>query len=257
VVAVVEEAEQLLDSRRRRGVAQALREPRAALCDALRRPQPPLLGKQQLPGRPHVARVQVHGRALVEGIEEPDRLDLVVEELQAHRPVVARGVQVDDAAAVCELARHLHEPGLAIPRLQEARDESFQRPALAHRDGELHAVELRHSGELLQQGARRGHHAARGRVACRMEGLDARTHQGRVQLGLLVRQDLPLGEELHRLRRDGTVGRQKEAQVRGQGVGLIRRLYHAHQVSPQARDQLRQQLCPAAVEGAAELHPCR
>jgi hypothetical protein len=74
--------------------------------------------------RQHVEVEKILHRALGGGVEEAQRLDLVAEELQAHRPLARGREDVHDAAAEAPLA-DLHD------RLRHARSPAASSPAVS------------------------------------------------------------------------------------------------------------------------------
>ena len=67
------------------------------------------LGKRKQHGLVHVGR-----RALGCGIEVAHRLNLVAEELDAHRTLHLRRIDIEDAAAMRELSRHFDYVHLVV-----------------------------------------------------------------------------------------------------------------------------------------------
>jgi hypothetical protein len=82
--------------------------------------QPPMhrgqqaLGHRRLGQRQQLRLVQAGLRALRLRIEFADGLNLVAEELDAHRPVRLRRIDVENSAAPRELPRHLHQIHLRV-----------------------------------------------------------------------------------------------------------------------------------------------
>ena len=86
--------------------------------------------------------VEARLRALRFRIELADGVDLVAEELDAHGAVGFRRIDVENAAAARELARHLHEVHLRVADAGQVRGEDFDVDlfAAAQRDGEAGIV---------------------------------------------------------------------------------------------------------------------
>ena len=72
-------------------------------------------------------------RALGFGVEGPDRLDLVAEELDADRLGRVGGEDVEDAAAEAELAGDLDDLGPRHPPLEQPAGQLFDRHACRRR----------------------------------------------------------------------------------------------------------------------------
>ena len=79
------------------------------------------LGDRRLCQRQQLRLVQARLRALRLGIELADGLDLVAEELNAHRAVGLGRVDIENAAAPRELARHLDQVHLRVTHAGQMR----------------------------------------------------------------------------------------------------------------------------------------
>ena len=76
------------------------------------------------------------------GVELTDGVDLVAKKLDAHRPVGFGRVDIEDAAAACELAGHFHQVHLCIADAGEmaSKDLDVEFFASPHGDGEAGVV---------------------------------------------------------------------------------------------------------------------
>ena len=87
------------------------------------------LGVRVLGGGPDAHAVELPQRALGEGREDPEALDLVAEEVDAHRLISRRRVAVDDAAAGGELTTVLDLVDALVAEGDEPVDEARRRRA--------------------------------------------------------------------------------------------------------------------------------
>jgi hypothetical protein len=160
-------------------------------------------------------------RALRRGVEEPDALDVVAEELEADGARVADGEDVEDAAAHGEVARVLHERHAMVAPAGETLRERFGGDRLAGDD--VH-------DRLREHGARQAPLAPRldrrnddriGRLQEMVEALGARRDRLARRRDRLERRDLPAREDVHATCERTERGRIApiEAQVRGERLG--------------------------------------
>ena len=116
-------------------------------------------------------------RALGEGGEEREPLDLDVEELAAHRPLLGGGIDVHDVAAQGELAALLHLVGALVSGRHELLGGllEVEQPALLDPEPVRAKVGV---GHLLRQRARARHHHG-GAVSQRVQRGDAQADEMR------------------------------------------------------------------------------
>ena len=101
--------------------------------------------------------LHVPQRALRERGEPAQRLDLHVEHVHAHRPLLGRREHVQQAAAQRELAALLHLVGALVARADQLCRALVQVQQLAHAQRERVRAQLR-VGHLLRQRHRAHHH---------------------------------------------------------------------------------------------------
>ena len=94
-----------------------------------------MLGRE-LRGRRELDPLGLAERALGEGREPAQRLDLVAEQLDPHRPFLGRGVDVEDAAAKRELAPLLDLVDALVAALDEELGDVGEVDLLAAMEGE-------------------------------------------------------------------------------------------------------------------------
>ena len=92
-------------------------------------------GQRLCNGQQHGALRVLHA-ALADRIKEAHRVDLVAEELDAHRLLMRRGINVDDAATHGELPHALDERAAAVARLRQAEDQLLGRDRRVGCDGQ-------------------------------------------------------------------------------------------------------------------------
>ena len=112
--------------------------------------------REPLAGGADTYRVDAFDGPLRLGVEASDGLDLVAEELDAHRRRLGGREDVDEAAAPGGLPRPLDERADVVPRVDEARREVLDGDAVA--DGEA----CRTGAEVRGAGSRAGHGGCRG-----------------------------------------------------------------------------------------------
>ncbi len=151
-------------------------------------------------------------RALGEGGEVGEPLDLDVEQLAAHSPLLGRGVEVEDVAAHGELAALLDLVDALVAAGHELGGGLLEVEQLALLDGEAVRAQ-RGVGHLLRQRHRRGHHHGALSLEQRVQRGDPQAHQvgRRGQVRLVLH---PAGRvEAH------LTGAEEGAQVRRQVAG--------------------------------------
>ena len=166
--------------------------------------------EQQLAAGEQFDLCQFLGRgALVRHRELPDLLDFVSEELDAHRMLVGRGEDVEDAAAHRELAAAGHHVDARVGEVDELRGQAGEVVTAPSRDESYRLEAGQVVGERLQSGAHGGDDDDVGDggwiirgillpALQRAEGADAFAHGFGARTQPLVRQRLPGGEFDHR-----------------------------------------------------------
>ena len=101
-----------------------------------------VFGDRRFGQRQKLRFVEARLRALRFGVELADGVDLVAEELDAHRAIGLGRVDVEDAAAARELAGHFDQVHLRVADAGQVAGEDFDVEffAAAHRDGEAGVV---------------------------------------------------------------------------------------------------------------------
>ena len=151
-------------------------------------------------------------RALGEGREQAQRLDLVVEQVDAHRPLLGGRVDVEDPAADGELAAVVDLVDALVARGHELLRGLLEVEQLALLDGEPVRAQLG-VGDLLGQGDGGDDDDRRLLLAQSVEGGDAQPDQVRRRGQMRLVGDAARGVVAH------GPGRQPRAQVGGQVAG--------------------------------------
>ena len=183
-------ADVLVERRLRRVALEHFAEP-AAKARAPRVVQRELARRKQ----PHVAhRIE---RALGVDVERLDRLDLVVEEIDAIRQRRSHREEIDEAAAHAELARRddLRDVRVARKRKLRAKRVDVERLALAQEERERR--EIRGRREPIQRRRRRDDQEVALAAGDAIEGGQALGHEVLVRRELVVGQRLPIGQQRH------------------------------------------------------------
>ena len=152
--------------------------------------------------------VQLARRGLGCRVEDADFFELVAEEIEAHRRVLARREHIDDPAAHGEFAGfHDHFRG-AVSTVSKERNQLARFQRLAGRGAPDLSREPRPRRNPLQdrRDCRHGHprDALGARIKQRSQGLDAPAHDVRAWRDAVVRKTVPGGNE------DGLERRRKE-----------------------------------------------
>ena len=142
-------------------------------------------------GRQHHQLLQAPQGPLGRRIEPADGLHFVAPELQAHRLLIERRKQVDDAAPDAEIAPVLHHRPPGIAAVQQVLEKSLALQVLAGQHIGQHVPHPLGRGQLLAQGHGRGYHKE---GICRGEGQISRGHPGAADLR--VEAQLPEGQDL-------------------------------------------------------------
>ncbi len=162
--------------------------------------------RAELRGRRDLDALRVRERSLREGREPAQRLDLVAEQLDPDRPLLGRGVDVEDAAAHGELPA-LEDLLLALVAARhEPRERLVEVERLPDVDGEAVRPQLGVGDPLHQGDGARDHHRRVAAVA-----LEQRVERGD-----------PQADEVRRRRQVGLVAHaagRVEAHGRGRTVG--------------------------------------
>ncbi len=134
----------------------------------------------QLGRRRDLHLVEIGDRALRERRERPQRLDLDVEEVDAHRVVGGRGEEIEQAAADRELAAVLHLLDPLVPAVDELDGELVEVDEVALLEREAVRPQLR-VGDPLGECSRAGddhRRGLRGGRDLRIGGIDERVDRG-------------------------------------------------------------------------------
>ena len=117
--------------------------------------------RQYLPRRQHREALPVLHAALGGHVEISHAVQLVVEELAAHRPVRSRGKNIQNTAPQGELSRALHLLGTDVPGGDEPRRQRRHVVLLPHLQCEGGLPQHLRRQAQLGHGRRRGHHDPR------------------------------------------------------------------------------------------------
>ena len=142
-------------------------------------------------GRQHHQLLQAPQGPLGRRIEPADGLHFVAPKLQAHRLLIERRKQVDDAAPDAEIAPVLHHRPPGIAAVQQVLEKSLALQVLAGQHVGQHVPDPLGRRQLLAQGHGRGYHKE---GICRGEGQISPGHPGAADLR--VEAQLPEGQDL-------------------------------------------------------------
>ena len=167
----------------------------------------------ELARRQQAHRIDLVDRALRFRVEGAQRLDLVVEQVDAVRLLAAHGVQVDQRAAHGELAMLVDGVDTAVAAGLQARAHLFDIDLLAHVQHQAAAQQEARGGEAVQGGGDRHYKNAVVELRQPVKAGDALGDDVLVRREQVVGQGFPVGEGQHRQ------FRRKEAQFLLQAVG--------------------------------------
>ena len=175
-----------------RGRAELLAIARAEALDAVR--------VEQRLGRGHQReRLGLVGRALVGGVEAADALDLVAEEIEPERQLLAGREQVDQRAAHGIFAMLGDGVGALIAERVQLRDQSLALDPLARGDAPRELADAERRQQSLRRGACGGDEQLR-LVALGLQRAERRQplgHDAQRRGGAVVGQAVPAGKRQH------------------------------------------------------------
>ena len=163
-------------------------------------------------------------RALAVGVEDPEALDLVVEQVDAQRPGGTHRVQIEQRAAHRVLAVLHHLADARITSLVQTLAERVDVQAIASRDPESMAVDEAAGSDPAHRGGHRGHQHPGFQGRQLRKGLQAFRHDVLVRGEEVVGQRLPVRES-----QDSGAAVQIELQLGLETMrGLVVRRDHEH-----------------------------
>lgn len=163
--------------------------------------------------RQQAYRIHLVDRALGLGVEGAQRLDLVIEQVDAVGQLAAHREQVDQRAAHGELAMLVDGVDAAIAAGLQARAHLFHIDGLAHIQHQAAAQQEARGCQAVQGGGDRHHEDAVAQFRQAVQAGDALGNDVLVRREQVVGQGFPIGERQHRQVRG------EEAQLLLQTVG--------------------------------------
>ncbi len=196
------------------------------------------------------------GGALRGGVEQPERLDGVPEQLDAQRPAVERTEDVDDPPAGRERPQVLDQRRRLVPHVGQPAEKRIPVQLLAHADHLAERVQHVRGEHPLVERAPAQHQRREARPLPEMEERPQPLGDDRGIRGQLVPGEHLVARELEHVGLDqGARAAEEEGQVRGQLLGRVLVRRDAHQRSPQLAREPGQHVSPRRALQPGGAHP--